>query len=176
MRILKTITAALLLAVGISAAALAQGTVSQEFINAQTGTTYTITPRDCGQQIKLSNVSNVAVTLPQAGTTIFAGCFFDVVYTGSSGKATITPTTSTINGASSVAISTNEGIRISTDGTNYFLMNYKPGMANVAGTGSFVGSLTLGLLTPASFSQLSPITWIKFTLTDGNIYYMPAWR
>lgn len=86
--------------------------------NAQTGTTYTIVTGDRGKLLTLSNAGAIAVTLPQAGASFPDGWYVDVKCIGA-GTATITPTTSTIDGAASAALSTNQSARIVSDGTNY---------------------------------------------------------
>lgn len=87
--------------------------------NSQTGTSYTILAGDWGKLVTLSNASAIAVTLPQAGGSFPNGFFFDAENRGA-GTVTITPTTSTIDGSSSLALTTNQGVRIASDGTNYF--------------------------------------------------------
>lgn len=175
---LKKIIGGLLLALVFVAAANAQGTVPQEFINAQTGTTYTFVARDCSKQVTFSNTSSVAVTLPVAGTLFLAGCFIDVLNKGN-GAVTITPTTSTIDARSTFVLSRNEGIRITTDGTNYFTQSNHTGNAAVGtgAVGSSAGTTTFsfGALGP-SLSNTTPSAWIRYTLTDGNVYFTPAWR
>lgn len=90
-------------------------------VNAQTGTTYTVLNSDSRKLVTFSNGSAVAVTLPQAGASseFMTGWFTDVQNRGA-GTVTITPTTSTIDGAASLALTTNQGVRIFSDGTNYF--------------------------------------------------------
>lgn len=167
----KKLSLGLLLALGIAGAAFAQGTVPQEFINAQTATTYTFVPRDCSKIVTLSNTASIAVTLPQAGVTLFPGCFIDVANIGV-GVVTITPTTSTIDGAASKVLMPksgifNSGLRIVNNGTNYFTVPMgAPATAVInAQTASYTaiasdcakfitfsstGSLTLTLPTPSS--------------------------
>ena len=60
-----------------------------EPVNAQTGTSYTITTSDCGEQDTFDNASAIAVGLPPASGT-FASCQFDATDIGA-GTATITP-------------------------------------------------------------------------------------
>lgn len=111
------------------------GTISAaELINAQTGTTYTVLDGDRAKLLTFSNAASIAVTLPQAGltTTFKTGWFVDVVNLGA-GTATITPTTSTINGAATLALLTGQGCRIASDGTNYQISN-KPIPVSIAGT------------------------------------------
>jgi|SRR5579864_1673097 len=88
-------------------------------INAQTGTTYTVAASDLGKLITFNNSSPVAVTLPQAGTGSFiAAAYFEIENIGA-GAVTITPTTSTINGSSTLVINQNRGAGVISDGTNY---------------------------------------------------------
>lgn len=159
--------------------AASQGTVPQQFINAQTGTTYTFVAQDCSKQVTLSNTASIAITLPQAGSVFTAGCFIDVLNTGN-GVATITPTTSTIDGRATFVLSRNEGIRITTNGTNYFTQSNHTGNAALGsgstGTTAGTASLTFGVLNAPSVTNVTPSAWIRFTLTDGNVYVIPAWR
>lgn len=88
-------------------------------INAQSGTTYTVLSTDMGKLVTFSNSSAIAVTLPVATTSGFTtGASFDVQNIGA-GAVTITPTTSTINGASTLVIPQNMGCSVTSDGTNY---------------------------------------------------------
>jgi len=87
-------------------------------VNAQTGTTYTFVTADKGKLVTFSNAAAIAVTLPQA-TGTFSAFYCDAQNRGA-GTATITPTTSTIDGAASLALANNQGVRIFSDGTNYF--------------------------------------------------------
>jgi hypothetical protein len=100
--------------------AISSGTLNaSQPINAQTGTTYAMLTTDAGKLVTFSNAASVAVSLSVATTTGFtAGYSFDVQNKGV-GTVTITPTTSTINGASTLAIVTNQGCTVTSDGTNY---------------------------------------------------------
>lgn len=97
------------------------GTLSAaELVNAQTGTTYTMLDGDRAKLVTFANAASIAVTLPQAGaTSAFQAGWFADVYNKGAGTVTITPTTSTINGAASLAILPGRGLRIVSDGTNY---------------------------------------------------------
>lgn len=93
--------------------------VTTSAINAQTSTTYTFVSTDATKLVTFNNASAIAVTLPVATTTGFgAGFSLDVQDLGA-GTVTITPTTSTINGASILTIAQNRGCSITSDGTNY---------------------------------------------------------
>jgi hypothetical protein len=88
-------------------------------INAQTGTSYTVQDSDCSKLVSFNNASAVAVTLPPAnGTTFINGWSVDFQNRGA-GAATVTPTTSTINGGASLALSQNQGMHCQSDGANY---------------------------------------------------------
>lgn len=95
--------------------------VTGMIVNAQTGTTYTVLTGDYGKIVTHTNGSAIAVTLPQAGATFPANWFCFVENRGA-GAVTITPTTSTIDGAASLILNQNEGVLIVSDGTNYFTM------------------------------------------------------
>src|SRR6185312_9760934 len=87
-------------------------------VNAQTGTTYTVSSSDCGKLVTFNNASTISVTLPQATGSFTSGFSFYVQNVGA-GTVTITPTTSTINGASSLDVTTGQGLMIVSDGTNW---------------------------------------------------------
>lgn len=95
------------------------GTVAGTYsINAQTGTTYTVVSGDACKLVTFSNAASVAVTLPQATGSFAAGWSFDVQNKGA-GTVTITPTTSNVNGSSTLTIAQNKGCTFVSDGTNY---------------------------------------------------------
>jgi len=108
-------------------------------VNAQTGTTYTYVTADFRKLVTHTNGSAIAGTLPQAGASFPAGWFMLVQNRGA-GVLTITPTTSTIDGAASLTLNQNEGAIIVSDGTNYFTLRGKatgiPGVGDVVGPGS----------------------------------------
>jgi hypothetical protein len=87
-------------------------------INAQTGTTYTVLSSDQQKLVTHSNTSSVAVTLPQATGSFGAGWSY-TTENRNTGVVTITPTTSTINGASTLVLRQNQSAFIVSDGTNY---------------------------------------------------------
>lgn len=149
----------------------AQAQVSTQFVNAQTGTTYTVLNTDCSKLVTLSNASAVAITLPQAGTVnrFQQGCFIDFENKGA-GVVTITPTTSTVNGLTTFALNKNQGARLVSDGTNYQVQlggGVSQGVTACAGTAAakecdgIIGTVGLGSLTLAGLS----VTQIAFTDT-----------
>lgn len=105
-------------------------------VNAQTGTSYTYLTTDFRKLVTHSNGSAIAGTLPQAGASFPAGWFMFVQNRGA-GVLTITPTTSTIDGAATLVLSQNEGAIVISDGTNYFTLRGKA--TGAAGVGDVVG-------------------------------------
>lgn len=87
--------------------------------NPQTGTSYTILTSDRAKIITQSNASASAYTLPQAGSTGFAGNFLFCVSNIGAGALTITPTTSTINGSSTLKLLTGQSACVNSDNSNY---------------------------------------------------------
>lgn len=141
-------------------------------INAQTGTTYTIVTTDMGKTVTMTNAAATAVTLPVATTTGFtAGAAFSIVNEGA-GIVTITPTTSTINGLTTLVLIKGASAYIMSDGTNYFALYFpSPYVAGNTGTkftttGCSVSSTTGG---PVAGTYTSGTTGSCATvITMGN--------
>lgn len=89
-------------------------------INAQTGVSYTVAATDRSKLVTLNNAGAVAVTLPVATGAGFPFGWSTFMENIGAGTVTITPTTSTIDGAASLTLTTDQGILIVSDGTNYF--------------------------------------------------------
>jgi hypothetical protein len=87
-------------------------------IRAVTGTTDALVAADGGKLVTYSNASAIAVTIAQATGSFGAGYSTDVQNLGA-GLITITPATSTINGAATLTIPSNTGCSITSDGANY---------------------------------------------------------
>lgn len=108
------------------------GTIRQsELVNPQTGTTYTYLTGDRGKLVTHSNASAIAATLPQATGTFPAGWRMRVKNKGA-GTLTITPTTSTIDGAATLVLTTGQWAVITSDGANYQATSYTPGAASLS--------------------------------------------
>jgi hypothetical protein len=105
-------------------------------VNAQTGTTYTYLTTDFRKLVTHTNAAAIAGTLPQAGASFPAGWFMFVQNRGA-GALTITPTTSTVDGAATLVLNQNEGAVVVSDGTNYFTLRGKA--TGAAGVGDVVG-------------------------------------
>ena len=86
-----------------------------------TGTSDTMVDSDRAKLVTYSNASPIAVTLPQAGaSSTFISGWYTTAENRGAGLVTITPTTSTIDGAASVTLPQHRGLKINSDGTNYF--------------------------------------------------------
>ena len=89
-------------------------------IDTQTGSgAFAIPSTDCGKLVKRSQAAAVSDTLAQAGTGGFTTGWFTSYICLGAGGCTITPATSTINGASNLGLTTNQSADIVSDGTNY---------------------------------------------------------
>ena len=135
-RLLAVLTVALWLLAAVPGA-FAQGCPQQQ-INAQTGTTYTVLNTDNCKLVSLSNGSAVAVTLPQAGASGNFGNTWSATFVNiGAGAVTITPTTSTIDGLASWTLQRYQGVRVTSNGTNYVSSglpaNYSTGLTYSAG-------------------------------------------
>jgi hypothetical protein len=117
-------------------------------VNPQTGTTYTILTGDFRKLITFSNASPIAVTLPQASAT-FPAAWHCFVQNRGAGALTITPTTSTIDGAASLVLNQNEGAMIVSDGTNYFCFR---GMGAIPAINSFDYKASVRAATTANIT------------------------
>lgn len=94
-------------------------------IEVQTGTSYTFADDDAWSVVTFNNAAAVAATLPQAassGGTVFKSGWVSFVKNLGAGAVTITPTTSTINGAATYVLQQNEEAAIISDGTNYLAL------------------------------------------------------
>ena len=104
-------------------------------VNAPSGTSYTVQASDGFKLVKLSNAAAVAVTLPQAGASFPNGWETSFLNLGA-GTVTITPTTSTINGAASLTLTTGQSADIYSDGSNYFAAGGSATAASAGGSGA----------------------------------------
>lgn len=84
-------------------------------VNKQTGTTYTVANVDRARLVTLTNGSAIAVTLPR-----FSNGWYVWVENRGVGTVTITPSSGTIDGAGTLTLTTNQGVLLACDGTNYF--------------------------------------------------------
>lgn len=138
-------------------------------INAQAGTSYTIQASDAAKLVTFSNASAIAVTLPQATGSFGTGYAIDVQNLGA-GLVTITPTTSTINGAATLTVPTNTGCSISSDGTNYQISACNAITRTVATGGTGLTTLTAhGVLLGEGTSNVGSVAAMAAdTLLQGQ--------
>ena len=132
-----------------------------EPVNAQTGTTYTFVAGDKGKLVNFSNTSSIAVTLPQATGSFSSGFFFDVQNINT-GLVTITPTTSTIDGASTLIVPKGYGLRIVSDGANWQIFGFKP----------LQGRVLLNTLTASSSATLDDTTSITSAFSEYEVEFV----
>lgn len=106
-------------------------------VNAQTGTTYTLLPGDRGKLVSISNASAHTLTLPDPAATagFTAEYWLDLQCVGAGGVTLSPAAAKTIDGAASLAITQAQGLRLYTDGVNWFTMR---GMATGGGGGGSV--------------------------------------
>lgn len=117
-------------------------------VNAQTGSSYTVLAGDSAGIVTLSNGSAIAVTIP-APTGSFAAGFATTICDTGAGTATLTPTGSTIGGASTYTLTTGNCVSPVSDGSNYQVVPY------TGQTGAAITSLTAtGTLRMGSGSAL----------------------
>jgi len=141
-------------------------------VNNQTGTTYTYLASDLGKLVTHTNVASIAGTLPQATGSFGAGFSMWVENRGA-GTLTITPTTSTIDGAATLVLPQHQGVLIASDGTNYYTLRGKGpvdrdyGSITVSSNGR-VWTLNNTAVTPGTYGDGSNVA--QFTVgADGRL-------
>lgn len=148
-------------------------------INKQVGTSYTIASDpggDRGSSIIMTNAAAMAVTLPQAGSVGYASSFYFSLTAAGGGAVTITPGTSTINGASTLVLLTGMSASITSDNTNYFarVTGYGSGTTGsiggaIVGVGCDTGTVTINGATtsmvPVVVASTSGAPGAGFTAT-----------
>lgn len=136
-------------------------------VNAQTGTTYTYLSGDRKKLVTHTNGSAIAGTLPQA-TGAFGADWYTWVENRGAGTLTITPTTSTIDGAASLALTTNQGCLIVSDGTNYFTMRGVGGSGGGSAAFSYEW-IPAGAMTPSVTGGCQSLTTIASAANQPDI-------
>jgi hypothetical protein len=106
-------------------------------VNAQTGTSYAVLSTDRKKRVTLTNASSIAATIAQAGGTGFEDGYFAILENIGVGAVTLTPATSTINGATTLVLTSGMSATVYSDGTNYrAIVNERPGVPVKAETGT----------------------------------------
>lgn len=149
-----------------------QAATSSITVNAQTGTSYSVQSSDRAKLVTCTNGSPIAVTLPQAGSSFPSGWFCHVQNRGA-GLVTITPTTSTIDGAASLTLRQDEGALIVSNGTNYFTQRGRARqLASIVVAVSYAATTTVDLAPYARWDtvilDLTLTGDVEFNLTNGT--------
>lgn len=128
--------------------------INTSAVDARTTTSEAIANSDQNKLVTFTNAGAVACTIAQAGTggNFLAGWAVALKNSGA-GTVTCTPTTSTIDGAATLVLTTGQGVDLYSDGTNYFTQG---GKASGSGTVTTSGSPASGNLS--KFSGSSSIT------------------
>lgn len=150
-------------------------------VNLQTGTTYTYLTTDASKLVSHANAGAIAATLPQATGSFGSPFVFDVENRGP-GNLTITPTTSTIDGAASLMLTTNQGCRIFSDGTNWYTQrgigggSSGPAFSAYASAATTLGNTTWTkiLFATVDFDTASCFSSSRFTPNVAGYYEINA--
>ena len=150
-----------------------------------TGTSDVLANSDQGYVVTYSNASAIGVSLAQAGSSnLFLAGWATIVQNTGGGTVTITPATSTINGAATLTLATGMGALIWSDGTNYrayFIPGTKPLLtsekqaSNVDTTANRVlitGAFGIGQVIPLvndNCLAVRPSGWYYFSGTTSNL-------
>ncbi len=128
-------------------------------VNAQAGTSYIVSNADQAKLVTFNNSAPVLVTLPQAGAAgQFAANWSADFQNLGNGTVTITPTQSTINGASSLALAGNQGVRVVSDGSSYQIFALSTTNLAATGPGGVAGSLPAAKVSGLSASATTDVT------------------
>lgn len=114
---------------------------------AVTGTSDTLNNSDLGFVVTYSNASAVAVSLAQASVSnLFLDGWACYVKNNGAGAVTITPATSTIDGAATLVLTQNQGALIWSDGTNYQSFKFRGDLGDSAtkNVGTTAGTVAAG--------------------------------
>lgn len=145
-------------------------------IDARTTATETIASSDRGSLVTLSNGSAIAVTLPQA-TGNFGNNFNVGICNIGAGTATITPTTSQVNGKTTLQLTTNRCAYLYGDNTNYFgsVTDYGDSQVRaVANGGTGTGSTLTGLVRGSASAMTAAELSGDVTTSGSNVATIAA--
>jgi hypothetical protein len=135
------------------------------------GTSDTILGSDRSTVVQYTSSSATAVVLPQAGTGAGTSSDFSknyvIVIQAGNGIVTVTPTTSTINGKSTLTIQNGFAFIYSLDNTNY-LTNYSPGNNGVIPLGTDTGSTNAYVVNYPGMQTLAKGAICPFSATNSN--------
>lgn len=131
-------------------------------VRATTTTSEAMANTDLGKLVTFSNAGAIAATIAQAGSggNFTAGWVSSLRNLGA-GTVTLTPTTSTIDGAATAVLLSGQGLDIYSDGTNYFT---QPGRGTVVATNTL--ALATGAITSATCTSAQTATATGLLTTD----------
>lgn len=167
--------------------AYARRVLLNEAVLADTGTSYTVNMLDRFSLRTFSNASAIAVTLPQATNAAGLygpGVWFEFQNVGAA-TVTITPTTSTIDGAATLVLPAGYGAKVVSDGTNYQLagsVNPIKGRillySEAASTSAFIGSTSVLTSTWRHYEIVLENVVPATNATDllFQVYHTSAWQ
>lgn len=139
---------------------------SKEQVNAQTGSGYTVLTTDCGKLVSVSNATAQTLTLP--ATPPSKGWFIDAENTGV-GTWSVSGNGNNIdNAAGSVAIATNQGMRIASNGSGYFTQRGVGGSGG-GGSGTIVPSPQFSVGAYSAPGSATSITGIPVPSAPNNV-------
>lgn len=133
------------------------------WVNEQTAS-YTLQPQDNNKLVLFNASTAITATLPKPGTPPWMGISFTCWLANiGAGNLTISPTSALIDGGGSLVLTTNQGVMLFNDGTNFF---------TVRGTGTGGGGTSLALETNGtpngSQTLLNLAAGTNVTITDGG--------
>lgn len=130
---------------------------------------YTVATGDRTKVITFSDANPVAVTLPNASAS-FPNGWYAFFQNRGAGAVTITPTTATVDGAASISLTTNQGIGIASDGTNYFTFDrgVASGLGDPGGNGIVVRTAANTTVNRLLAGTLNDIVISNADGTAGN--------
>jgi len=134
-------------------------------VRATTTTSEALANSDLGKLVTFSNAGAIAATIAQAGGggNFAAGWVASLKNLGA-GTVTLTPATSTVDGATTVILLTGQGLDLYSDGTNYFTQS---GRGTVVANGTL--ALATGAISSATCTSAQTLTATGLVTTDAVI-------
>lgn len=140
-------------------------------VNAQTGTSYAIVDGDRAKLITASNAAAQAYTIAQAGaaSAFQAGWYVDIQNNSvnSISTVTVTPSTSTIRGATSYTLQAGQSVRIVSDGANYQILA-------LGGAANPINMVAAGIDNTGATDVSTAVQAIVTANTAGNCLFFPS--
>ncbi|MDB5579626.1 MAG: hypothetical protein JWR80_4802, partial [Bradyrhizobium sp.] len=123
---------------------------------AVTGTSDTLNNSDLGYVVTYANAGAVAVSLAQASVSnLFLDGWATWVRIKGAGAVTITPATSTINGAATLVLAANQGAMIWSDGTNYQAFIFRGDIGTLGGAALLNVGMATGTVAAGDDARFS---------------------